>query len=110
MPRCIGCFVPWRVRPPRDKMLELPPPEFHMIVHVRLFAMMAQDAGTARIDIELPQDAPLSALSPALRKKFPAMRWPPGTMLALNQEYVANDSLPLHDRDELAIIPPVSGG
>jgi molybdopterin converting factor small subunit len=35
--------------------------------------------------------------------------WRSTMRLAVNQEYVAYDHI-LHDRDEVAVIPPVSGG
>ena len=81
-----------------------------MIVHVRLFAVMAQDAGTAILDLSLENGQDLAAIRAALTKKYPRLRWPEGTMWAVNQEYVAADGHPLTDGDEVAIIPPVSGG
>jgi len=94
-----------------------------MIIHVRLFAMMAQDAAASRIDLQVPAGATVDQAAAALRQKFPRMRWPAGTMLAVNQLYVPTvtpekaaagaglgESIELRDGDELAVIPPVSGG
>src|SRR5262249_7463434 len=57
-----------------------------MIVHIRLFAVMAQDAGSAGVDLELPREARLSDVRKSLRERLPGMRWPKGTMWAVNQE------------------------
>ncbi len=34
----------------------------------------------------------------------------PGLAIAVNQEYILDDQQLLHDRDEVALIPPISGG
>jgi molybdopterin converting factor small subunit len=70
---------------------------------------MAQRAGIAQLELEVPPAATLSRIQPAIRERFPHVPWPDGTLLALNQEYLPLDT-PLHDNDEIAIIPPVSGG
>jgi molybdopterin converting factor subunit 1 len=78
-------------------------------IKIRLFAHMAQQTGESNVSLDLPDASTLAAIQPFLEKKFPTLRWPPGTMLAVNQEY-AGPHHPLHENDEVAIIPPVSGG
>ena len=80
-----------------------------MTIHVRLFAMMAQHLGRPALALELPSDSRLSKVQHALQAQFPKPPWPSGTLLAINQEYAAADTV-LRDGDEVAIIPPVSGG
>jgi MoaE-MoaD fusion protein len=76
-----------------------------MQIQIRLFAGLRERAGTDRITLELADGAHVSdALS--------ELRWLTGdakTVLAVNREY-ANDSTLLSADDELALIPPVSGG
>ena len=78
-------------------------------VQIRLFAMMAQQARTGLLTIDLPEGSGLCAVRKELEKRFPKMPWPTGTMLAVNQEYASADA-PLRSGDEVAVIPPVSGG
>jgi MoaE-MoaD fusion protein len=80
-----------------------------LTVRIRLFAIMAQQAGTAALRLSLPENATAGGVQEALRQRFPDLRWPPGTLLAVNQEYALGDR-PLIEDDEVAIIPPVSGG
>lgn len=80
-----------------------------MTIRVRLFAMMAQQAGTGRLTLEMPAGTPVGTIQELLRNTFPDLRWPTGTMLAVNQEYAPPERL-LQENDEVAIIPPVSGG
>jgi molybdopterin converting factor subunit 1 len=78
-------------------------------VRIRFFAIMTQQAGCGGTTLDLPAQTALRDVQPLLQKRFPDLRWPPGTMLAVNQEYAAPNRT-LHDGDEVAIIPPVSGG
>jgi molybdopterin converting factor subunit 1 len=80
-----------------------------MTVNIRLFAIMAQSANTGALPLDLPPGASAAAVRPALQSRFKNLPWPNGTMLAVNQEY-ATPETPLHPGDEVAIIPPVSGG
>ncbi|MSQ36817.1 MAG: molybdenum cofactor biosynthesis protein MoaE [Chloroflexi bacterium] len=78
-----------------------------MKVVVRLFASYREAAGTGRIELDLPvgatADDALRAIS--LDHAIVAEQ----VMLARNREYVTG-SAALADGDELALIPPVSGG
>ena len=70
---------------------------------------MAQEAKTSVVSLDVPEGATVSAARTALQKNFPALPWPPGTMMAVNQEYSSPEQS-LQPGDEIAIIPPVSGG
>jgi molybdopterin synthase catalytic subunit/molybdopterin converting factor small subunit len=72
---------------------------------VRFFAALREQAGATARELELPEDARVEDVWPALDLGPP----PAGLLYARNREYVAGDA-PLADGDELALIPPVSGG
>ena len=76
-----------------------------MIVRVRLFAALRERAGTDRLELELPDGARVAdalAAVDGLAEGLPLV-------LAVNREYAARDQV-LHESDELAVVPPVSGG
>ncbi len=81
-----------------------------MKVHLRLFARQREIAGTNRLDVEVPGNATIEdawtalvALHPALADGRPYVRF------ARNGDYAAPETR-LADGDEVACIPPVSGG
>jgi molybdopterin converting factor subunit 1 len=76
-----------------------------MDVTVKLFAGLRERAGTAEIQLALPEEA---RVADALTRLADVTA---GTtvVMAVNQEY-ADESMRLHAGDELALIPPVSGG
>lgn len=79
-------------------------------VRVRLFAMQREQAGTRSLDLELPAGATVEDAWAALVQRHPVLA--PGreaVRFARNAEYASPDE-PLADGDELACIPPVSGG
>lgn len=79
-------------------------------VRVRLFAMQREAAGTRELLLELPRGATVDDAWNAAVAAVPALA--PGRSslrFALNGEY-ADAGTPLADGDELACIPPVSGG
>ena len=77
-------------------------------MRVRLFATYREAAGTARLETPLPAGARVSDLVDVLAVRLPALRTAPG-LIAVNHTYVGPD-FTLHDGDEAAFIPPVSGG
>jgi MoaE-MoaD fusion protein len=77
-------------------------------VKVRLFASYREAAKTNRLDLALAAGARVSDLIDLLAERLPALRAAPG-MVAVNHTYVGPD-FTLHDGDEAAFIPPVSGG
>ena len=82
--------------------------ERDICVHVRLFASYREAAGTNRLDAPLPAGARVRDLLDFLAARVPAVKRAPG-MVAVNHTYVGRDTL-LTDGDEVALIPPVSGG
>jgi molybdopterin synthase catalytic subunit len=81
-----------------------------MKVTVRLFASVAEAAGFREMSMELPAGATVDALLVDIVMRCPALRRHAGiARIAVNREY-APRSHPLHDGDEVALIPPISGG
>lgn len=79
-------------------------------VCVYVFAHLKSIVGSDRIDLEMPIGAQVSDLLNQLARLYPALQeWLSSTLVALNYEYV-NLQTPLHSGDEVALIPPVSGG
>jgi molybdopterin synthase catalytic subunit/molybdopterin converting factor small subunit len=76
-----------------------------MNVTIRLFAGLRERAGTDRLALELPDDA---RVADALVQLQGLIRDVP-VVMAVNREY-ADGGDRLHTGDELALIPPVSGG
>jgi molybdopterin synthase catalytic subunit len=76
-----------------------------MRVRVRLFAGLRERAGTDEVELELPDGAQVSDALERLGELSAGIR----VVMAVNREY-ADEHLPLHAGDELALIPPVSGG
>ena len=81
-----------------------------MTVSVRLFALLRDRAGTGATDLSLPAGTTAAAAAAAVADRFPAVRDAvPRVMYAVNREYADAETV-LRDGDELALIPPVSGG
>jgi molybdopterin synthase catalytic subunit len=76
-----------------------------MQVRVRLFAVLRERAGTDVLELELPQGA---LVRDALARMEPLTDGL-AVVMAVNQEY-ADPSDTLRSGDEVALIPPVSGG
>jgi molybdopterin synthase catalytic subunit len=76
-----------------------------MNVGVRLFAGLRERAGVRARELELPDGATVADVWSALDLGDE----PAGLLYAVNREY-ADPSLELRDGDEVAVIPPVSGG
>ena len=79
-------------------------------VRARLFARLREQAGVDRLDLELNQGATVADVYDALRRSYPTLE-PDRALVrpALNQAFAEWNS-PVADGDEVAFIPPVSGG
>lgn len=80
-----------------------------MRVHVRLFASYREAAGVGQLDLELRPGATASDAISELSRRHPIIAAGRSVVIAKNREYVNADE-PLVDGDEIALIPPVSGG
>lgn len=79
-------------------------------IHVRLFAMQRELAGTRALDVEVAAGSTIEDAWAALVARFPVLApGRPAVRFAHNGAY-APASTSLADGDEVAMIPPVSGG
>jgi molybdopterin synthase catalytic subunit len=76
-----------------------------MRVQVRLFAGLRERAGADEIELELPEGARVRDALERLHPVSDGLK----VVMAVNREYASEDAV-LHAGDELALIPPVSGG
>jgi molybdopterin synthase catalytic subunit len=79
-------------------------------VHVRLFAALRDVVGASSIWIDLPHGALAEELVDELARRHP--RFAPyreHTMIAVQGTFLQEDAK-LHEGDEVALMPPVSGG
>ena len=81
-----------------------------MTITVKWFAMLRDVAGAEACALAVEPGTTAEAVRAALLARYPGLRhWLPYVRLALNREYGSWDAV-LRDGDELALIPPVSGG
>jgi MoaE-MoaD fusion protein len=76
-----------------------------MRITVRLFAALRERAGWSRQEVDLPDGAVVADVWPALGLGDE----PPGLAYARNREYADREAA-VANGDEVAVIPPVSGG
>ena len=79
-----------------------------MTVRVLFFAWLRERCGVREVTLELPAGATVGDLWSRLVGRFDKLPAEP-PRFAVNRLYV-DKAHPLHDNDELALIPPVSGG
>jgi molybdopterin converting factor subunit 1 len=81
-----------------------------MHIKVRLFATLRQLAGWPQQSLDLLEGATVAEALAELDRRYPQLTVTKRTIyVAVNQEYGRNEQV-LHDGDELALFPPVSGG
>lgn len=80
-------------------------------MEVLLFGIAKDIVGESSINLSEKNDLPASvgALKKRLTNDFPNFAKLSSLAVAVNSEY-ATDDMPLKKNDEIAIIPPVSGG
>ena len=81
-----------------------------MKVRVKCFAAAREIVGTGDLVVELPEGSTLSQLLEQIRRQFPRLeRLADSLLFSVNREYAHFDKK-LAAGDEVALIPPVSGG
>jgi molybdopterin converting factor subunit 1 len=81
-----------------------------MRVTVRLFARLRDITGASEMPREIARGATIGAVWHELAGEFPALvAYERSISSALNADYARMDA-EVHDGDEIAFLPPVSGG
>lgn len=81
-----------------------------MRVTIRLFARLRDLAGAAELVREVPDHATVQTVWNALKSEMPSLVEYERTMsVAVNAEY-SRMGAAVHEGDEVAFLPPVSGG
>lgn len=81
-----------------------------MLITVRLFARLREIAGTPELPVEVAEGSDVGALWDGFVGRYPGIAPYRGSVsCAVNEEY-AKFTTRLKDGDEVAFLPPVSGG
>ena len=80
-----------------------------MLVTILFLASYREMAGTSRISLALPAGATVAEMLSLVCARYPDLPDADRIVAAVNNEY-QNAAYVLDDGDEVALIPPVSGG
>lgn len=80
-----------------------------MKLNLLLFGVTRDIVGESVLAYEVPADTTVSQLLTRLHQHYPALKDLRSTLLAVNNEYGRSEQT-LRENDEIALIPPVSGG
>jgi molybdopterin converting factor subunit 1 len=80
-----------------------------MNIKVLAFGISKDIFGDSSVNVDLANDATVYNLKYMLEQNYPRLKQLSSYMVAVNNEYALPGDT-LHERDEIAIIPPVSGG
>ena len=80
-----------------------------MTIRIRAFGIAKEICKHTQMEVELNQDDTIWSLKAFLENKYPRLKELGTYLIAVNKEY-GEDGTILHATDEVAIIPPVSGG
>ena len=81
------------------------------MITVKLFAFLKERAGRGELSLNLPAGT-VADLLEQVAQKCPALSgllFPDRILIVVNQEFVKKDAL-IRDGDEVALMPPFSGG
>ena len=81
-----------------------------MQITVKCFAACKDAVGASSLNFDTQEDTTVGAVLDQLIEQYPGLAsYRQSLMLAVNREYAGHEHM-LEDGDELACIPPVSGG
>ena len=81
-----------------------------MEIEVRFFALYRERAGCSQCSLELSAGASVADLVDEVRRRYPGLAPAEvNIVVAVNTDYAEPDTV-LNERDEVCLIPPVSGG
>lgn len=82
------------------------------MVKIRFFAMLKNKVGQEEVNLDVPENISLEKFKQILKKEFPAITEfldKKSIMISVNQEFATNNTM-IKDGDEVALLPPFSGG
>ena len=80
-----------------------------MEIEVLAFGIVKDIFGNSAIKMAVDEGATAGALRTAMQDKYPRLKQLASFMIAVDNEYADNERI-LKSGEEIAIIPPVSGG
>ena len=81
-----------------------------MSLRVLFFASLADVVGSRELELDVSKYPDVNSIYSRFEEEFPKMaEYRPAVMCAVNSEYAALETA-VKDGDEIAFLPPVSGG
>ncbi len=80
-----------------------------MKIKVLAFGVTKEIFGKPAVSMELANDSSVYNLKYSLEKEYPKLKQLASYMVAVNNEYALSEDI-IYENDEIALIPPVSGG
>lgn len=80
-----------------------------MKIKILAFGISKDILGGSTVEMQIPDGACVADLREALYSQYPALQKLSNLAIALNTEY-ATEEQEISERDEVVLIPPVSGG
>ncbi len=80
-----------------------------MKLTIALFGITKEIVGTSQLVYELHEGYKVDSLLGKLYQDYPKLQNLKSLLVAVNSEYAENEQV-LNEQDEIALIPPVSGG
>jgi molybdopterin synthase sulfur carrier subunit len=80
-----------------------------MKINILTFGITKDIIGNRTIEMELPEGSSVGYLKQVLLNSFPAFSDLKSLQVAVNEEFASNEFI-ITSQDEIALIPPVSGG
>ncbi len=78
-------------------------------ITIRFFAHLKDIAGMELVALPLEQACPLKQIIAQLEETMPALKNRGSIQMAVNHEFMNQDAI-IHPGDEVAFLPPFSGG
>ena len=73
------------------------------------FGITRDIIGSSLVEVEIPEGSSATDLKTKLETTYPAIKKLKSLLIAINEEYGDDDYI-LQEKDDIALIPPVSGG
>ena len=80
-----------------------------MTLQILAFGIIKEIFGGPSVELELAPGSTAADLRTVLEQRYPRLQQLASCLLAVNNEYASADQ-PVGEGDEIAVIPPVSGG